>query len=393
MARPIPAVAQSPAAVVSPRTNCFCIMIVPAPMKPMPLTTCAATRLGSSPMPGCPTTSPNPHCEMMMMSALPAAGAVDVSHLNGTDSSTLTQAAADTLPSLSIAPMTELATVVSYENGDLTVKTADGDELVLHTENAIVMDTQTAAAADLSALKAGESVYVYHDEAVTMSLPAQTTAYAVLTNLTDKHAPASLLTAEAVQKNDDGSVTVTCQSGALHLTIAKDASVQPFMTRNIVTVDDIHVGTRFLAWFDVAATSYPAQAAADRVVIPGQEDSRFLVFSKDGSQLTEGCVADGVAMVPVRKVAENLGYKVSWDGKTNTVILEKGETPINVQLGVDRYHAGNDRTGGVSLGSASYEINGTSWVPAELFQLAGETISFSNGSLTLGSLMLTAVAE
>ena len=330
---------------------------------------------------------------MMMMSALPAAGAVDVSHLNGAGSSTLTQAAADTLPSLSVAPMTELATVVSYENGDLTVKTADGDELVLHTENAIVMDTQTAAAADLSALKAGESVYVYHDEAVTMSLPAQTTAYAVLTNLTDKHAPASLLTAEAVQKNDDGSVTVTCQSGALHLTIAKDASVQPFMTRNIVTVDDIHVGTRFFAWFDVAATSYPAQAAADRVVIPGQEDSRFLVFSKDGSQLTEGCVADGVAMVPVRKVAENLGYKVSWDGKTQTVILKKGETPINVQLGADRYHAGNDRTGGVSLGSASYEINGTSWVPAELFQLAGETISFSNGSLTLGSQMLTAVAE
>ena len=32
---------------------------------------------------------------MMMMSALPAAGAVDVSHLNGTSSSTLTQAAAD----------------------------------------------------------------------------------------------------------------------------------------------------------------------------------------------------------------------------------------------------------------------------------------------------------
>ena len=72
-----------------------------------------------------------------------------------------------------------------------------------------------------------------------MSLPAQTTAYAVLTNLTDKHAPASLLTAEAVQKNDDGSVTVTCEGGSLNLTIAKDASVQPFMTRNIVTVDDM----------------------------------------------------------------------------------------------------------------------------------------------------------
>ena len=253
------------------------------------------------------------------------------------------------------------------------------------------MDTQTAAAADLSALKAGESVYVYHDEAVTMSLPAQTTAYAVLTNLTDKHAPASLLTAEAVQKNDDGSVTVTCEGGSLNLTIAKDASVQPFMTRNIVTVDDIHVGTRFLAWFDVAAESYPAQAAADRVVIPGQEDSRFLVFKQDGSELTEGRVADGVAMVPVRKVAETLGYKVSWDGKTNTVILKKGETPINIQLGKDRYHAGNDRTGGVSLGAASYEVDGTSWVPAELFQLAGKTLSFANGSLVLGTMVQPAV--
>ena len=229
------------------------------------------------------------------------------------------------------------------------------------------MDTQTAAAADLSALKAGESVYVYHDEAVTMSLPAQTTAYAVLTNLTDKHAPASLLTAEAVQKNDDGSVTVTCEGGSLH------------------------VGTRFLAWFDVAAESYPAQAAADRVVIPGQEDSRFLVFKQDGSELTEGRVADGVAMVPVRKVAETLGYKVSWDGKTNTVILKKGETPINIQLGEDRYHAGNDRTGGVSLGAASYEVDGTSWVPAELFQLAGETLSFANGSLVLGTMVQPAV--
>ena len=64
---------------------------------------------------------------MMMTSAIPAAFAADVSHLNNTGSSSLSQAAADMLPSLSVAPMTELATVVSYENGDLTVKTADGD--------------------------------------------------------------------------------------------------------------------------------------------------------------------------------------------------------------------------------------------------------------------------
>lgn len=78
-------------------------------------------------------------------------------------------------------------------------------------------------------------------------------------------------------------------------------------------------------------------------------------------------------------------------GRTNTVILKKGETPINIQLGKDRYHAGNDRTGGVSLGAASYEVDGTSWVPAELFQLAGETLSFANGSLVLGTMVQPAV--
>ena len=64
---------------------------------------------------------------MMMTSAIPAAFAADVSHLNNTGSSSLSQAASDTLPSLSVAPVAALATVVSYENGDLTVKTADGD--------------------------------------------------------------------------------------------------------------------------------------------------------------------------------------------------------------------------------------------------------------------------
>ena len=42
----ITAVAQIPAAVVRPRTNCFCMMIVPAPMKPMPLTTWRGHGLG-----------------------------------------------------------------------------------------------------------------------------------------------------------------------------------------------------------------------------------------------------------------------------------------------------------------------------------------------------------
>ena len=57
MAMPMPAVTQMPAAVVSPRTICFWKMMVPAPMKPMPVTTCEAMRLGSRLTPGSPSSA------------------------------------------------------------------------------------------------------------------------------------------------------------------------------------------------------------------------------------------------------------------------------------------------------------------------------------------------
>ena len=47
VARDIAAAAQMLAAVVSPLTTSLRRMIVPAPMNPMPLATCAATREGS----------------------------------------------------------------------------------------------------------------------------------------------------------------------------------------------------------------------------------------------------------------------------------------------------------------------------------------------------------
>ena len=44
---PTAAVAHSVAAVFSPVTDEPCFMITPAPRKPMPVTICAATRVGS----------------------------------------------------------------------------------------------------------------------------------------------------------------------------------------------------------------------------------------------------------------------------------------------------------------------------------------------------------
>ena len=66
-ASPMAAVTHRPAAVVRPRTMFFWKMMVPAPRKPMPETTCAATREESF------RSMPKPYCETMQNRALPIA--------------------------------------------------------------------------------------------------------------------------------------------------------------------------------------------------------------------------------------------------------------------------------------------------------------------------------
>src|SRR3954452_12494651 len=70
---PMPATSQSVAAVVSPRTDNPCRMIAPAPRKPIPLTICAAIRVGSvrTSAPPFVRNSLNPYADTSVKSAEP----------------------------------------------------------------------------------------------------------------------------------------------------------------------------------------------------------------------------------------------------------------------------------------------------------------------------------
>ena len=73
MVMPIPAVAQTPAAVVRPLMVWLRTKIMPAPRKPTPVTICAAIREGSSATPLRVVTSEKPYLETTMMSAAASA--------------------------------------------------------------------------------------------------------------------------------------------------------------------------------------------------------------------------------------------------------------------------------------------------------------------------------
>ena len=100
------------------------------------------------------------------------------------------------------------ATVTDRQDGELTVSTETAGTVVVHiAEQTIIMDTQTGLPAGAQDIKKGDEVYLYCGEMMALSEPPQVYAKAILVNLTDEHEPASLLSAEQVKRNADGSLT------------------------------------------------------------------------------------------------------------------------------------------------------------------------------------------
>lgn len=77
-------------------------------------------------------------------------------------------------------------------------------------------------------------------------------------------------------------------------------------------------------------------------------------------------------MVPLRAVAEKLGFTVTWNGD-GTILLDDGRMNSTVIIGVDLYQVTTSNPGLVgmsapfSLGAPPYVVNGTTYVPLGLF--------------------------
>lgn len=292
------------------------------------------------------------------------------------------------------------ATVTDRQDGELTVSTETAGTVVVHlAEQTIIMDTQTGLPAGAQDIKKGDEVYLYCGEMMALSEPPQVYAKAVLVNLTDEHEPASLLSAEQVKRNADGSLTVQASDGGLTLNIARNASVTPFGMKNKAKLEDIRMGTRFFAWYDTILESYPAQAGTDKVVLLPSEDDTFAIVIEGDMVAGEGRMTNGVAMVPLRLTAELCGFTVKWNARDRAVHLTNGTVQTTVTIGRDEYFRatalpdadGMSRPG--ALGAAPYIAQSRTWVPAELFGLLGEQIEMRGDALYLGGVPTSFTGE
>lgn len=80
---------------------------------------------------------------------------------------------------------------------------------------------------------------------------------------------------------------------------------------------------------------------------------------------------NGKLMLPVRPIAEAMGFKVTWDAKTYTATLNNGKIKSNIQVGFDSYHYSSVNAIGMSapfsVGATPLFIDGKIYAPYECF--------------------------
>lgn len=124
------------------------------------------------------------------------------------------------------------------------------EEVIVHIdpESTLVLEGVNGFPMELSQLKKGETVYVYAGPAMTLSLPPQVTAVAVIGQIPqDAAAPAYVRAAKALEEDGVGGFRLNTTDGQEYQ-VPADCPITPFLTRQMVSLSDIGEGSRMLVW-------------------------------------------------------------------------------------------------------------------------------------------------
>ncbi len=210
----------------------------------------------------------------------------------------------------------------------ILVQTAEDSIQFNIDENTWLMDGQTGYPVSLADLK-GKEVVVSHSMAMTMSIPAQSYAFAVIAK---GDVMPNFAIIEEVTETENG-VRLTTENGGMWVTVSKDAQISPFRTRNIVTMEDLQPGAQVVLYYDAVAMSYPGQAGTDRVVLLQPADAAEAPAVKE----TPAVVDAASEMVGLRDAANALGMDIQWIAEGQQVILTKGAFSATVIIGDENY--------------------------------------------------------
>lgn len=150
-----------------------------------------------------------------------------------------------------------------------------GQDIILNVspDNTRILDAVTGFPVAADQIRDNETVYAYIGPAVTMSLPPIGSAHMVLCNIPADYKVPEYVTVSSVSINSDGS-TGTLKADGADYRITSDSQVLPYLTRNIVTIQDLTQGRKCLVW---------TEAGSNQV-------TKLVLFPSDRNQVQTGWV-------------------------------------------------------------------------------------------------------
>ena len=180
-----------------------------------------------------------------------------------------------------IADVDEASGDITFNSNELLVdengeyKDTTSEIILKTTANTPVLDGTTLAPVAMSEIDTAQPVYVWTAQAMTMSIPPQTAAQILIVNVPQDASAPMYVVAQQVETKEDGSIVIMDQDG---VTWRADAGteVMPYLTRNIVTLEDIHEGTRLVVsqGSDTSTSGSPEAGEADAYA------AKLLVFAE-----------------------------------------------------------------------------------------------------------------
>ena len=125
-----------------------------------------------------------------------------------------------------------------------------------------------------------------------------------------------------------------------------------------------------LVFFDVTTKSIPAQTTPSKVIVLGDltdkvSDFTSLYVNGEKLRLEKAMyIKDGNYMLPLREVAEKLGYEIKWNGKDRSIELTQGPVWSTMKIGDKNYGFAKML---VSLDQAPVLNGANTYVPANYF--------------------------
>lgn len=148
--------------------------------------------------------------------------------------------------------------------------------------------------------------------------------------------------------------------GSLALNIADTTEIVD-REGNKLTKDDIN-GSIAAVYYSIAALSYPAQTAPEKIVIVDKAAADLMNYTFTYGEKTYTVKAtdvEGSSYVPVRATAEALGFVVGWDGENVTVSVSEGEKTTSFKVNITELNDKGDK--------AFISNEDLTYVPVEFF--------------------------